>query len=83
MLFQLLQVPGMGTLFIFILLGILVLFVVSIGVSYWVYSDAKKRGNDTATIWAIMNFLGMFMLGFTFLPLCVVVPIVYLVAGRE
>lgn len=78
MLLQLLQVPG-GTELLIILIIALFLFVVTVGLTIWVYNDAKERGDDNAVIWAIATFAGLFILG----PLGLVVPIAYLVAGRE
>ena len=43
-----------------------------IGIAYWVYSDAKKRGNPNALLWAILTFF------FTLLGL-----ILYFLIGRN
>ncbi len=29
---------------------------IAVGIAYWVYNDAKKRGNPNAMIWAIVGF---------------------------
>ncbi len=78
MLLQLLQIPGGPELVIIFLIAFF-LFVITVGITYWVYTDATERGNDNAVIWAIATFAGLFILG----PLGVVVPLAYLVVGRE
>ena len=55
-----LQVPGAVELiivFVIFLIGLAIL----IGASYWVYSDAKKRGNDNALIWGLGTGFGFFL----------------------
>ena len=55
-----LQVPGAVELiivFVIFLIGLAIL----IGASYWVYSDAKKRGNDNALIWGLGTAFGFFL----------------------
>lgn len=35
----------------------ILLFAVSIGLTYWVYTDATRRGNDNAVVWAAAVFV--------------------------
>lgn len=53
---------GAGFAFLaIILLIMLVIAAVWIGISYWVYKDAKKRNMDNAAIWGIATFvIGIF-----------------------
>lgn len=74
----LLQLPGaielVVVLFVFVI-GLVLL----VGASYWVYTDAKKRGNDNAVLWALLTALGFFI---GLLP-GLVVLVVYAVVVRE
>jgi hypothetical protein len=45
---QFVGVPGGPELII-----VLLVFVVPLAMAYWVYTDATKRGNDKAALWAI------------------------------
>ena len=42
-----------------LILGIVSLFLiaVSVGLTYWVYTDATRRGDDNATLWATVVFV--------------------------
>ena len=55
-----LQVPGAAELVI-VLFIFLIGLVLLVGASYWVYSDAKKRGNDNALIWGLGTAFGFFL----------------------
>jgi hypothetical protein len=44
-------------IFGFTCLCVLVILGVHIAITYWIYNDAKKRGNPNAVIWAIVNLL--------------------------
>lgn len=57
---QPLQLPGAAELLIVFVIFIIGLAIL-IGASYWVYSDAKKRGRDNAVIWALVTALGFFI----------------------
>jgi hypothetical protein len=50
----------------------LIWLAVEIGIAYWVYNDAKKRGNPNAILWAVLTFF------FTLLGL-----ILYFLIGRN
>ena len=78
----LLQIPGGPELIIVLLILAvgLVVFVASLAAAYWVYTDAKNRGNENAAIWGVLTLLG-FVTGFV--PGVIVVVVAYLVAGRE
>ncbi|WP_424004621.1 hypothetical protein ACOZ4I_07860 [Haloarcula salina] len=47
------------------LLIVLFIFVIGlailVGASYWVYSDAKGRGDDKAVLWGVLTALGFFI----------------------
>ena len=45
---------------------------IAIGAAYWVYNDAKKRGNPNAVLWAVVTFF------FTLIGL-----ILYMLIGRN
>ncbi|MDS0258921.1 hypothetical protein NDI56_05890 [Haloarcula sp. S1CR25-12] len=77
----LLQVPGGPELIIvgLILVIGLVLFVAGLAATYWVYTDAKNRGNDNAAVWGVLTLLGFFV---GLVPGLLVVA-AYFVAGRE
>ncbi|MDS0283241.1 hypothetical protein [Haloarcula onubensis] len=77
----LLQVPGGPELFIIglILLVGLVVFVAGLAATYWVYSDAKQRGNDNAVLWGVLTLLGFFI---GLVP-GVLVVVIYVFVGRE
>ena len=45
---------------------------IAVGAAYWVYNDAKKRGNPNAVLWAVLTFF------FTLIGL-----ILYFVIGRN
>lgn len=55
----LLQVgPELGVVvLVVVLLAVVLVSVFWIGVSYWVYMDAHKRGMDNATMWAVLVFV--------------------------
>ncbi|MFC7028237.1 hypothetical protein ACFQH8_13750 [Halomicroarcula sp. GCM10025710] len=55
-----LQVPGAAELVI-VLFIFLIGLVLLVGASHWVYSDAKKRGNDNALIWGLGTAFGFFL----------------------
>src|SRR5436305_1984072 len=46
--------------------------VIDIAITYWVYTDAKKRGNPNAVLWAVVTFF------FTLIGL-----ILYVLIGRN
>lgn len=72
-------VPGGAELAVIGLVGLLVTLL-ALGVAYWVYRDASRRGNDNAEIWAIAVALaGIFgnLLGL------VVLFALYLLVGRD
>ncbi|QPV62535.1 hypothetical protein I7X12_17655 [Halosimplex litoreum] len=57
-------IPGGTELFIILIIGLLLLAVPFV-LAYWVYTDASRRGNDNAALWAlavsglgIMTFFG-------------------------
>jgi apolipoprotein N-acyltransferase len=77
----LLQIPGGPELFILGLIFVigLVVFVAGLAATYWVYSDAKQRGNDNAVLWGLLTLLGFFI---GLVPGALVV-VIYLVVGRE
>jgi hypothetical protein len=53
-------------------LCMLVMFAVHFFIIYWVYNDARKRGNPNAVLWAVVTFLSN--------PLGL---ILYLILGRN
>ncbi|WP_135302988.1 hypothetical protein [Haloarcula amylovorans] len=82
MTLPLLQLPGAPELIIILLillLGAVFGLIVPIGVTYWVYQDAKGRGNEDTTLWTVLTALGFFV-GYFMGP---IVAIAYLVVGRE
>ena len=65
---------GAGLIGVFgLLLGIVVLLV-TLGVSYWVYSDASSRNDGRAVLWGVGTLVG-FLIG---LVPGLVVVVVYL-----
>ena len=47
-----------GTIVIlFSCLCVVVAIGIHLAITYWIYNDAKKRGNPNAVIWAVLNFL--------------------------
>ncbi|QGA83403.1 PLDc N-terminal domain-containing protein [Halomicrobium sp. LC1Hm] len=46
-----------GFLLVFLLFG-LAITALWVWVSYWVYTDATDRGMDSATLWAVVTFVG-------------------------
>lgn len=50
------QIGPVGPELIIILLIALLLLLIPIGLGYWVYNDATKRGRDNATLWAVVVF---------------------------
>ena len=58
--FPVLQMPGAPELLI-VLLVFVVGLAILVGASYFVYSDAKKRGNDNAVIWGLGTAFGFFL----------------------
>lgn len=46
-----LGIPG-GPLLVFLLFYLLV-FLVALGMAYWVYIDGDRRGDDNAALWAL------------------------------
>jgi uncharacterized BrkB/YihY/UPF0761 family membrane protein len=75
-------VPGGPELLVVILIG-LILFAVSlavtVGATYWVYTDATRRGRDDATLWAVGTLLGFLVAGVG----GIAVLVVYLLVRRE
>lgn len=69
-----LQIPGLPELIILFFIFVLSV-AVALGAAYWVYTDASKRGRETAGIWAALTALGFFV---GFVP-GVVVVVVYLI----
>lgn len=69
-----LQVPGLPELLILLFIFVVGL-AITLGAAYWVYTDAKKRGNDSAGLWAAVTAIGFFV---GLLP-GVIVVVVYLV----
>ena len=59
-LLPLLQLPGLPELLIVLLIFVVGLAIL-VGASYWVYSDAKRRGDDKAVIWGVLTALGFFV----------------------
>ncbi|QIO23122.1 hypothetical protein [Haloarcula sp. JP-L23] len=74
----LLQLPGAVELLVVLFVFVIGL-VILVGASYWVYSDAKGRGNDNAVLWAVLTALGFFL---GLVP-GLLVLVVYLVVGRK
>lgn len=58
-----LQVPG-GPELVIVFLLILIALVLPFVLAYWVYTDAEKRGDDNAALWALatggLTFLTLF-----------------------
>lgn len=46
-------------------------FILNVIVAVWVFTDAQKRGNDKAVLWAIGTFL-----------CCPIVPVIYLIMRK-
>ncbi len=44
-------------IFGFTCLCVLVILGVHVAITYWIYNDAKKRGNPNAVIWAVLNLV--------------------------
>jgi hypothetical protein len=59
-----------GTLLLLCCYGLVL--VAYLGLVYWVYSDARRRGNDKAGLWALLVF---------FTP--IVGLLIYLLVGRD
>jgi len=74
MVFTPLQVPGAAELVIVLFIFVIGLAIL-VGASYWVYSDAKRRGDDKAVLWGLLTALGFFI---GLIP-GVIVIVVYLV----
>lgn len=55
-----LQVPGAPELLIILLIFVISL-AIAVGAAYWVYNDAKNRGDDRAVIWGLLTALGFFI----------------------
>jgi hypothetical protein len=49
---------GPELLVIFLLLFFLVPLGLAIGLGYWVYRDATRRGDDSAALWAVLVAVG-------------------------
>ena len=65
--------PGGPELVIVLMIGVMLL-VVPFVLAYWVYTDASARGDDNATLWAlIVGGLGLFTFFGGFLALAVYV----------
>ena len=47
-------------------------FAIAAAIAYWVYNDAKKRGNPNAIVWAILTFIST-----------VIGLVLYLIIGRN
>jgi hypothetical protein len=59
-----LQAGGPVSIELLIVLGIAaVLFLVNLGVSVWIYRDAKRRNEPHAFAWGAGSFLGVFLGG--------------------
>ena len=59
-----LQAGGPVNIELLIVLGItVVLFLVNIGVSVWIYRDAERRNQPHAFAWGAGSFLGVFLGG--------------------
>ena len=52
-----------GGLFLLFLLILVVSVVIAAGASYWVYTDAQRRGRDDATLWAVATLGGFLFAG--------------------
>jgi putative copper export protein len=52
-----------GGFFLLVLLLLVVSVVVAAGASYWVYTDAQRRGRDDATLWAVGTLGGFLFAG--------------------
>jgi putative copper export protein len=52
-----------GGVFLLFVLILVVSVVVAAGASYWVYTDAQKRGRDDATLWAVGTLGGFLLAG--------------------
>ena len=61
-----------GGSFLFTCVCVLISFAIAFAIAYWVYTDAKKRGNPNALIWGILTFVS------TLIGL-----VLYLVIGRN
>lgn len=73
-------IPGGPELSIILLVFVIFGLLVPVGVAYWVYRDAKARGDDQATLWALATVVaGMFV----FVVGSVGVAVLYLLVGRE
>lgn len=73
-------IPGGPELLIILLVFVIFGLLVPVGVAYWVYRDAKARGDDQATLWALATVVaGMFV----FVVGSVGVAVLYLLVGRE
>jgi hypothetical protein len=59
-------------IFGFTCLCVVAIIGVHLAITYWIYNDARKRGNPNAVIWAVLNLLSD--------PLGL---ILYLVIGRN
>lgn len=46
-------IPGGPELLVIILIGLLYL-ILPFALAYWVYTDADRRGNDNAALWAVV-----------------------------
>jgi hypothetical protein len=59
-----LQAGGPVSIELLLILGIaIVLFLVTLGVSVWIYRDAKRRNQAHAFAWGAGSFLGVFLGG--------------------
>jgi len=59
-----LQTGGPISIELLIILGITaILFLVTLGVSVWIYRDAKRRNQPHAFAWGAGSFLGVFLGG--------------------
>lgn len=59
-----LQAGGPVSIELLVILGIsLLMFFVTIGVSVWIYRDAKRRNQPHAFAWGAGSFLGVFLGG--------------------
>jgi len=52
-----------GGFFVLFVLIVLVSLAVTVGATYWVYTDAKGRGRDDATLWAVGTLAGFLVAG--------------------
>jgi len=75
-----LQTGGSISTELLLVLGLtVVLFLVTLGVSVWIYRDAKRRNQPHAFAWGAGSFLGVFLGGIG----VVVIWVLYFVVRNE